>query len=90
MFRKPCMKVNANATNQQLPLANEVWGKVMFLHLSVSHSVHGKGYLPLGLRGVHPTGHTHPPMVELAIEADGTHPTGMHSCFYIILICDMA
>ena len=23
------------------PLANEVWGKVMFLHLSVSHSVHG-------------------------------------------------
>ena len=24
-----------------LPPANEVWGKVMFLHLSVSHSVHG-------------------------------------------------
>ena len=23
-----------------LPPANEVWGKVMFLHLSVSHSVH--------------------------------------------------
>ena len=24
-----------------LPPANEVWSKVMFLHLSVSHSVHG-------------------------------------------------
>ena len=23
-----------------LPLANEVWSKVMFLHLSVSHAVH--------------------------------------------------
>ena len=22
-----------------------------------------------------------PPHVEMAIEADGTHPTGMHSCF---------
>ena len=27
-------------TNLYLPTANEVWGKVMFLHLSVSHSVH--------------------------------------------------
>ena len=26
-----------------LPPANEVWGKVMFLHLSVSHSVHREG-----------------------------------------------
>ena len=26
-----------------LPPANEVWGKVMFLHPSVSHSVHGGG-----------------------------------------------
>ena len=26
-----------------LPSANEVWGKVMFLHLSVRHSVHGGG-----------------------------------------------
>ena len=26
-----------------LPPANEVWYKVMFLHLSVSHSVHGGG-----------------------------------------------
>ena len=26
-----------------LPIANEVWGKVMSLHLSVSHSVHKGG-----------------------------------------------
>ena len=26
-----------------LPPANEVWGKVMFSHLSISHSVHGLG-----------------------------------------------
>ena len=26
-----------------LPPANEVWGKVMFLHLSVSHSAHREG-----------------------------------------------
>ena len=34
----------------------------MFLHLSVSHSVH-----------------THPPQ-QTATAAEGTHPTGMHSC----------
>ena len=27
----------------QLPPTNEVWAKVMFLHLSVSHSGHGGG-----------------------------------------------
>ena len=32
-----------------LPSANEVWGKVMFLHLSVRHSVHGGGLHPGGL-----------------------------------------
>ena len=33
-----------------LPPANEVWGKVMFLHLSVSHSVHrgSLGLCPVG------------------------------------------
>ena len=33
-----------------LPPANQVWGKVMFLHLSISHSVHGGG-------GMHGRGH---------------------------------
>ena len=32
-----------------LPSANEVWGKVMFLHLSVRHSVHGGDLHPGGL-----------------------------------------
>ena len=40
-----------------LPPANEVLGKVMFLHLSVSHSVHREGCLALGLGFVHPLGH---------------------------------
>ena len=40
-----------------LPPANEVLGKVMFLHLSVSHSVHREGCLALGLGFVHPPGH---------------------------------
>ena len=98
-----------------LPPANEVWSKVMFVNLSVSHSVHGGGgrclplgpgmgreCLPLGPGVVHSPGHprghiapghthlldTHPtyphtpghPPVEMAIEAGGTHPTGMLSC----------
>ena len=61
----------------------------------VCHSVHG-GCLPLGA-GVtplntppghtpldNPRTHTHPghiPPGEMAIEAGGTHPTGMHSCY---------
>ena len=57
-----------------LPLANEVWGKVIVLHLSVSHSVQGCG--------VHPR-QTLPALPEMATEAGSTHPTGMHSCFRI-------
>ena len=47
----------------------------------------------------HPPGQTHPldthspththTLVEVAIEADGTHPTGMHSCFinlFVVLV----
>ena len=32
-----------------LPPVNEVWGKVMFLHLFVSHSVHGGGLCMMSL-----------------------------------------
>ena len=32
-----------------LPHVNEVWGKVMLLHLSVSHSVHGEGAAMMSL-----------------------------------------
>ena len=61
----------------------------------VSASGSGGGCLPLGPGGVHPPGQTPPrqtppwadthlgrhPPVEMTIEAGGTHPTGMHSCF---------
>ena len=83
--------------------ANEVWGKVMFLHLPISHSVHEGGGVCLWVQGVclplgfgvdvyhppprhtplHSNTHTRTlghPAVEVAIEAGGTHPTGMHSC----------
>ena len=101
--------------------ANEVWGKVIFLHLSVILFT-GGGCLPLGsgssasgsggfclwveggvcllVWGGYTPGHTHThgqppssrtplplkrspwthPPVKMAIEADGTHPTGIHSC----------
>ena len=72
-----------------VPTANEVCCKVMFLHLSVSHSVHGgRGSVWLWVRET--LGHTpwtptppeHTPWTEtpLSIEAGGAHPTGMHSC----------
>ena len=84
-------------------------GKVMFLHLSVSHSVHREGCIPAcngrGCVSQHAMGcvcpwvsthippgrhlpwrpppHTplgrHPLPFETTTEADGTHPTGMHS-----------
>ena len=116
-----------------LPPGNEVWDKVMLLHLSfcspgggMSASGSkggvclwfwrgdlplgpGHGCLPLGAWGYTPgdtpSGHTHapwththtpwthtyspldththpghPPPRTLAIEAGGTHPTGLHSC----------
>ena len=85
---------------------NEV-AKFTFLHLSVSHSVHGGG-LPQCMLGYHPPwdqaplpwdqapprpgpqpGSRHPPQDqapppphETATVADGTHPTGMHSCLH--------
>ena len=47
--------------------ANEVWGKVICLHLSVILST-GGSLLRAG-------------MVETATAAAGRHPPGMHSCF---------
>ena len=69
-----------------LPHAKEVWGKVIFLHLSVIHSVHG-GWsgICLWVLGVclqHPSC-IHPPL-EMAIEAGGMHPTGIHSCSFCL------
>ena len=123
---------------------NEVWGKVMFLHMSVilftgvcvfqhvmdkgcvfQHAM-GKGVSASGSGGVSlwvhgvclwgqdvytpwinpqedtpgqtPPGHTHIPSrhplcrhrhVEMAIEAIGTHPTGMHSHYSHLLLLGM-
>ena len=62
-------------------------GKIMFLHLSVSHYVHG-GFA-LVLAGIHPPPADpplgrhllgRPPPQQTATEADGAHPTGMLSC----------
>ena len=69
----------------------------MFLHLSVSHSVHGGStwagtppgrYIPPGRyppEGTPPV-QVHPPPEAVQTgryeqQAGGTHPTGMHSCF---------
>ena len=60
-------------------------GKVMFLQACVKNSVHG------GSRQTPPPSGRHLPQAdtplvrqtppETATAADGTHPTGMHSCF---------
>ena len=57
----------------------------MFLHLSVSHSVHGgvsasvhAGIHPLGRHSPPPPGQT--PLQQTVTAADGTHPSGMNSC----------
>ena len=70
--------------------ANEVWGKVMFLHLSVSHSVHGGVVSAPFHAGIHPPRQTPPPPphtdtpLPLAYygiqqQASGTHSTEMHT-----------
>ena len=76
-----------------LPPANEVWGKVICLHLC--HSVHGGCLVPGGLvlggsrPGVMPgpggvpgpRGCPGGETPQTATVAGGTHPTGMHSSF---------
>ena len=71
-------------------------GKVMFLHLSVSHSVH-RGVYPSMHWGRHPLPGRHHPLCPVhagihplpsacwdnppaTTAADGTHPTRMHTC----------
>ena len=50
-------------------------GKVMLLHLSVSHSVHEGGCIPAC------TGADITPSPPTATAADGTHPAGVHSVY---------
>ena len=57
--------------NQSLPSTNEVWSKVIFLHLSVSHSVHGGGggCIPACNWWAHRLGR-HPQADTLLLQAD--------------------
>ena len=63
-----------------LPLANEVWGKVIFLHLSVILSTGGAG--GPAHTGSAPGGVGWRHLPGTATAAGGTHPTGMHSCHF--------
>ena len=63
-------------------------GKVMFLHLTVSHSVHRAACMVEGACVV--GGHAWQGACmagEMATEAGGVHPTGMHSCLLYIFPC---
>ena len=70
-----------------LPPADEVWGKVMFLHLSVTlFTMEGVGF-PACITchmtgGLHPGGLQTPPPRTTAYSQQtySTHPTGVHSC----------
>ena len=68
---------------------NEVVAKVIFLPLSVIHSVHGGG-LPPCMLGYHPPGSKPPPPPKqtpaYGQRAAGTQPTGMHSCHSLIFV----
>ena len=102
MFLLSCQRIKAHIYRPQTKFA-----KVMFLHLSVSHSVHrgGSASVHTGIpphthpRSRHPPGADtpppprtrHPPQsrlplpgAETATAADGTHPTGMHSCCNLV------
>ena len=66
-----------------LPPANEVWGKEIFLHLSVILFTEGgvPGQVPQA--GTPPGRYTPRGAVHVGRygqQAGGTHPTGMHSC----------
>ena len=104
MHKKAFQKCTFNLKTELLP-ANEVWSKVMFLHLSVilftggclsQHAVGGctppwadnpTRQTPADPPGRHSPRQTPPsgrhPLLRMATEAGGTHPTGMHSCFRI-------
>ena len=60
---------------------NSSCGKVMFSQVSVCPR--GEGCTPSCQADINPPRQTHPPSPpppQMATAADGTHPTGMHSC----------
>ena len=65
-----------------LPPANEVWGKVIFLHLSVILFT-GES---VPLHNTHPLGrHPSPWIPQDSQQAGFTYPTRKHTCFYFTL-----
>ena len=70
-------------------------GKVTFLHLSVSHSVH-RGVSASVHAGIQPPPGEDTPLgttplgrhtpLQTATAADDTHPTGMHSCWIFLCV----
>ena len=58
----------------------------MFSQVSVKNSVHGGGCLPR--QTPPPSGQTHAPP-GTATAADGTHPTGMHSCLHHMMLVNL-
>ena len=83
-----------NFIRLSLPPANEVWGKVIFSVACVKNSVH-RGGLPQCMLGypleqTPPPGTRHHPCTVHAgrygQQAGGMHPTGMQSCFHMILV----
>ena len=77
--------IQASLSHALLPPANEVWGKVIFLHLSVIlftggvSGPEGGGCLVPGVGGVWSRGWGGVSGPG-ATATGGTHPTGMHSC----------
>ena len=60
-----------------LPPANQVWGRVIFLHVSV---ILFTGGAASRVRGLHPGGLGRTPPPFGIRKASGTHPTGILSC----------
>ena len=78
-----------NGTGTRTKLASTIFkarkrscGKVMFLHLSVNHSVHG------GSPRQRPPPLDRPPPVRLRVS--GTHPSGMNSCTLKFSHCNLS
>ena len=79
-----CTEVTKYRTDTFLPPANEVWGKVIFLHLFVILFTGGSTWA--GAPEQVPPGRYTPPGAVHAgrygQQAGSMHPTGMHSCYH--------
>ena len=80
-------QLQRGCANLLLAPANEVWGKVIFLHLFVILFTGGGGLSASVHAGIPPPPGADTPGAKHAgrygQRADGTHPTGMQSCLSI-------